>query len=570
MNLKKLEKLHPSLPNLTQEMQKNQLDRREFLRTSTLLGLSASAAYMLAGIKPGQQFPGGSAFAVDKPKRGGSLRIAMPVQEMADPSTYAWIEKSNIARFMVEHLTHTGIDNITRPYLATRWEASEDLKTWTFHLKQGLTWNNGDAFGADDVVAAILRWLDPEIGSSNLGLFDALVEEYDTGKTDKDGKPVMGKRGIANAIEKVNDHAVRLNLKQAALAMPENFYNYPTAITHRGFGIDYEADLSEHPIGTGAFRLTEFNVGEKAILKRDRDWWAGDFYLDEIIYTDYGSDPQASLNALEAKQVDMIYQVDVNNVNQLKAMNHIKLYTVPTAQTSIMRMQSKTKPFDDIRVRKAIQACSDPAATLDIAYFGYGVLAEDHHVAPLHPEYFQLPQRDHPDIGKAKQLLDEAGYPNGLDLEIAVGDTQGPFETAICEAFREQLAPAGIRLKINRLPTSQYWEIWNTAPFGLTFWTHRPLGTMVLSLAYRPGVPWNETEYDNPKFEKALNKAESLVDVEKRRAAMEEVQKIIQDDAIMVQPFWRSIFKAADKRVKNFKGHPTQYHQFDTVWLDDA
>src|SRR3546814_2153246 len=109
---------------------------------------------------------------------------------------------------------------------------------------------------------------------------------------------------------------------------------------------------------------------------------------------------------------------------------------------------------------------------------------------------------------------------------------------------------------------SQYWEVWTTAPFSLTSWTHRPLGTMVLGVAYRANVPWNETGYNNPEFEKALDKAESLLDVEERRKAMETVEKILQDDAIMVQPFFRSVFTATTDKVKGYVSHPTRYHQF--------
>jgi peptide/nickel transport system substrate-binding protein len=90
---------------------------------------------------------------------------------------------------------------------------------------------------------------------------------------------------------------------------------------------------------------------------------------------------------------------------------------------------------------------------------------------------------------------------------------------------------------------------------------------MVLSLAYRAGVPWNESGYNNPAFDKALDKAESLLDVEERRTAMAEVEKILQDDAIMVQPFFRSVFTATTSKVMGYSSHPTRYHQFNGVWL---
>jgi peptide/nickel transport system substrate-binding protein len=117
------------------------------------------------------------------------------------------------------------------------------------------------------------------------------------------------------------------------------------------------------------------------------------------------------------------------------------------------------------------------------------------------------------------------------------------------------------------MPSAQYWEVWDKAPFSLTSWTHRPLGTMVLSLAYRSGVPWNESGYNNPEFDKALDKAEAILDVEERRKAMAVVEKILQDDAVMVQPFFRSVFTATNSKVQGYSSHPTRYHQFNGIWL---
>ncbi len=118
------------------------------------------------------------------------------------------------------------------------------------------------------------------------------------------------------------------------------------------------------------------------------------------------------------------------------------------------------------------------------------------------------------------------------------------------------------------MPSSKYWEIWNKTTLGLTNWTHRPLGTMVLSLGYRSGVPWNETGYANPEFDAALDEAEAVLDADERRKKMEKVERILQDDAVMSQPVWMPRFTAASKRVRNLELHPTLYHQFHRVWLE--
>jgi len=471
-----------------------------------------------------------------------------------------------MARFIVEYLTRTKADNVTVPYLAERWEDDDKLETWVFHLRKGLKWSNGDDFTSADVAHTVNRWLDPEVGSSNLGLFGAMVEEYDTGKV-KDGKPVMGKRGIKGAVEVIDSHTIKFNLKQPALAMPENFYNYPTAIVHKGFGKDYEADLSKNPIGTGPCDLASFAVGERCILKKARDWWAGPFYLDEIHYYDHGEDTNAWIAALASQQVDMVYRVPNDAVETVKRLPFVDLHEAKTAQTGVMRFRISEKPFDNKKLRQAVAACMDHEEILKIAFRGLGQAAENHHVWQSHPEYAKLPPLKR-DIDKAKKLLAEAGYADGIELAIANGDTDGAWMTAACSVFKQQCAPAGITVNINKMPANQYWEVWDKAPWGYTTWTHRALGTMVLSLGYRAGVPWNEVNYNNPAFDAALDDAEATLDVTERSKKIEVCEKLLQDDAVIPQPFWRSVNKASNKRVKGFKTHPTLYHQFQDVWLD--
>jgi peptide/nickel transport system substrate-binding protein len=186
-------------------------------------------------------------------------------------------------------------------------------------------------------------------------------------------------------------------------------------------------------------------------------------------------------------------------------------------------------------------------------------------VAPVHPEYFPLPALER-DVEGAKALLKEAGKEN-LEITIDVGNTDGPWHQTVAEAMRDQMKDAGVTLNINVMPPSKYWEIWAKTPFGATAWTHRPLGTMVLSLGYRTGVPWNETAYANAEFDAALDKAESILDVEARKAQMETVERIIQDDAIMIQPLYRPVYTVVAEKVHGYPAHPTQYHQFNKVWL---
>ena len=566
---------HPLVDLARRQLAEGKSDRRDFLRNVTLLGVSAGAAYAMAGEILGEALVAPARAAEGDPVMGGVLRVSMSVQEMADPSVFSWTEMSNQARHIVEYLTYTGPDNVTRPYLAESWEPSDDLRAWTFRLRQGVKWSNGDDFTAEDVLFNLQRWLNPATGSSNIGLFAGLTEDYDTGQKNADGSPKMGQRERPGAVEKVDDHTIRLNFLKPVLSVPENLYNYPTAIVHRDFEKNGK-DLSKSPVGTGPYELAEFAVGQKCILKkRAGDYWGkdiadpymfGPIYLDEIHYYDHGAASTAQLAAFASGQVDAIYQFDIASYAMAESIPSSMIYEAKTAQTAGMRMKVTEKPFDDQRVRRAIQLCCDPAAYPTLIYQGRGLPGEHHHVAPIHPEYFALPSLQR-DVAQAKKLLAEAGYANGLEISIDCGNTDGPWQQQVCELFQQQLAEAGIRLNINLMPEAQYWEIWDKTPFGITTWTHRPLGTMVLSLGFRSGVPWNESGFASKEFDAALDAAEALVDVVQRRAAMEKVEKILQDAAVTVQPVWPPKFFSASDKVQGMTAHPTQYHQYHRVWL---
>ena len=566
---------HPLVGLARRQLAEGKSDRRDFLRNVTLLGVSAGAAYAMAGEILGEAILPPAAAAEGDPVMGGVLRVSMSVQEMADPSVFSWTEMSNQARHIVEYLTYTGPDNVTRPYLAESWEPSDDLRAWTFRLRQGVKWSNGDDFTAEDVLFNLQRWLNPATGSSNIGLFAGLTEDYDTGQKNADGSPKMGQRERPGAVEKVDDHTIRLNFLKPVLSVPESLYNYPTAIVHRDFEKNGK-DLSKSPVGTGPYELAEFAVGQKCILKkRAGDYWGkdiadpymfGPIYLDEIHYYDHGAASTAQLAAFASGQVDAIYQFDIASYAMAESIPNSMIYEAKTAQTAGMRMKVTEKPFDDQRVRRAIQLCCDPAAYPTLIYQGRGLPGEHHHVAPVHPEYFALPPLKR-DIEQSKKLLAEAGFANGLEISIDCGNTDGPWQQQVCELFQQQLAEAGIRLNINLMPEAQYWEIWDKTPFGITTWTHRPLGTMVLSLGFRSGVPWNESGFASKEFDAALDAAEALVDVEQRRAAMEKVERILQDAAVTVQPVWPPKFFSASDKVQGMTAHPTQYHQYHRVWL---
>ena len=244
-------------------------------------------------------------------------------------------------------------------------------------------------------------------------------------------------------------------------------------------------------------------------------------------------------------------------LDALKALPHVEIHQVSTAQTTVVRGKVTAAPWDDPRVLKAVRLATDTPKILELAYRGLGAPGEHHHVCPIHPEYAKLPFMSQ-DIAAAKALLAEAGHPDGIDAKIDINADQ-PWEVNAIQGMVEQWKLAGIRVKINVLPGAQFWEIWDKTPFGMTSWTHRPLGVMVLGLAYRSGVPWNESAFDNAEFDRLLTKAEGILDVDARREVVREIETLMQEEGPIVQPLWHSVLTAMDKRIKGFKMHPTSY-----------
>jgi peptide/nickel transport system substrate-binding protein len=545
---------HVLVPTLKRQLVERQIDRREFVRYATLLGMAAPAAYAFVAKVTGAPLAAPAAAQGTLPK-GGTLRIAMRCQDLKSPHTYSWVESSNSARQVLDYLAVTGVDNVTRPSLIEKWEPSADLKTWTLRVRKSVKWHNGRPFTADDVIWNFKRVLDPKTGSSVLGLMKGfLLEDIETGEKDDKGNPKKSSRlWDAGAIQKVDDFTVRLNGKTAQLAVPEQLFHYPFLILDPAENGEFKVGSN----GTGAFTLVENEVGRRQVLKaRKQGYWGGGPYLDQLEFIDLGDDPAASVAALASKQVDGLYGADIVQLEALQKIPHVQMYQVTTAYTATARMQP-VKPFDDKRVRQAMRYAIDPNAVLQVAHRGLGQPGEHHHVSPVHPEYAKLPPPSR-DVARAKKLLAEAGYPSGIDVEI-ICRPQPAWELLAVQTMVEQWKEAGIRVKINVMPSTQYWEVWTKVPFGFTTWAHRPLGIMSLALAYRSGGPWNESKYSNPEFDRLLTQAEGTLDVASRREIMSRLEAILQEDGPIVQPVWRAIFTFHDKRVQGFKPHPTLY-----------
>ncbi len=549
MNHKKT--IHPAIPELQDQMMKGKLSRREFMRYSALLGLSVSAAGQLAGLL----LPKKAAAAGIK--RGGVLRISQQVQKIDHPARFSWLMPSNATRQIWEYMTFTDENNVTHPYLCESWNASDDLKTWTFNVRKGVKFNNGDTFTADDCVFTIQQWLDDAVGSSLKGFVGSYLE--------------------ASGIEKINDHQFKLHLTKPSISLPEDFYQYTAQVlNHRTF----EGDMKKAPHGTGPFVLDTYKEGEICIIKARKDYWKKGAdgkplpYLDEVRFIDMGGEKAPQIAALKSGDIDMIDASDSPGPDIMKAVkgdSNINIIPVTTATTRVMRMRVDIKPWDDNRVRQALKLCQHREKILALAYQGEGMQGHDFHIYPKHPGYCEMPVPQY-DPMKAKQLLKEAGYPNGIDVNIAVG-SEWTDVVRYAEVLKQDSAPAGIRVNIQTMTTSQYWEKWTEVDLGITPWTHRPLETMVLNAAYvaddkgKP-VPWNETRWVDKEFSDLLAQATGTLDVDRRKQIMCKLQKIQMERGSIGIAYWMNTWMCPNKKIKNAIAHPNLLLLLSEVWLD--
>ena len=541
---------HSYVPVLVDQFKRNEVDRREFLRTASLLGVSAATAYGLAGLASPVQ-------AQTAKPRGGTLRISTTVYDVKSPPTATSTAHPLIFAQVVEYLTKTGIDNVTRGHLLQGWQPSADLKVWTLRVRPGVKWHSGRAFTARDIDWNLRRLLSDAVGSSVLGLMESyMLNRIDTGTVNAQGRKVFRHEFWSpRAIEVVDDMTLRLNLKAPQLAVPEHLGHYPAVMLYP----EENGVFGPNAVGTGAFKLTEIQPGRRAVIEAVKGYWGEGPWLDKVEFIDVGGAETAIANALVSKQVDGAFQVLPDSFPVLKAQAHLKYFEATTADTVTTRMNVRQKPFDDARVRKAFRLAVDTQKVSDLTFGTFSSPAEHHHVSPIHPEYAKLPPFVR-NVDMAKKLLADAGYPNGVDVEIVIQQNP-PHHLRHASALQSMWKDAGIRATIKVVPNPQYWDLWLTAPLGSTVWAHRSLGVMNLSLAYRTGVAWNESAYSNPQFDKLLDEAEGMPDPKARSVKMAEIQKLMQEDGPVVQTYWRKLFTFYDKRVIGFEMHP-EYQVF--------
>ena len=295
-------------------------------------------------------------------------------------------------------------------------------------------------------------------------------------------KSILGDCLAPSGIEKIDPHQVVLHLSRPELELPEHLF-HPSAmiLNHRTF----EGDFLKAPHGTGPFRIETFEKNIRCLLKRRYDYWQpGLPFLNEIEFLDLGRNVSSRVTALKNGTVDLIDLSDTGSsdaYSTLKNDRNIRLTPVPTARANVLRMRVDREPWNDNRVRRALKLCQHRDKIRYLAHNDQGRIGNDFHVCPTHPEYCEKKTIKY-DPRRAKSLLEEAGYGNGLDIHLTIAEGKPDIRTQAL-VLQNDAARAGFRIHLQEVPGYEYHRNRTMFDLGITPWAHHPLGVTALKLA---------------------------------------------------------------------------------------
>ncbi len=473
-----------------------------------------------------------------KPVYGGSITVAQGVEPPGlDPTTAT---SQAIPRVVYTNVLE-GLVKIDRngkivPALAKDYKMSKDGKEYSFVLNKGVKFHDGKPLDGEDVKFTFERLMDPKNATAH-------PEYY------KD----------IDSLQVVDPFTVKIKLKNVNSMFLFNLAR-PDSIIVNKQGVD---KLKTAPVGTGPFKFVEWARGDHVTLVKFEDYYRkGIPYLDKVTFKFIG-DPSAQIASLKAGDIDAIaYDVSPENALLLEKDPKFKVFNGYTTTKVIMSINNSRKPFDDVRVRRAMAYAIDRKAIIKGAMSGYGVPIGSH-MDPGNPYYVDLTSMYPYNPEKAKQLLKEAGYPDGFEAVIKLPE-RFAYARRSGEIIADMLSQVGIKLKIELIEWGQWIDrVFKNADYDLTVIGHAE--PFDINIYANPNYYFR---YNSPKFQETLKKAEMEVNPKVRKELYISCQKIITEDAVNSFLFVLPSLPTMKKEAMNWwKNYPIPAVDVTEVWI---
>ena len=435
-----------------------------------------------------------------------------------------------------EGLTRFGPDGSVQPGLAASWTISDDGLSYTFQLRQGVTFHDGTAFEASDVVFSLDRARAEDSTNAQKALFAGI-----------------------EGVEALGDTSVRIDL-----AAPQgNFlFNlaWGDAVMVAPESIE---DIKNQPIGTGAFRFEQWRRGDQISLSRNADYWGEAASLEAATFK-FISEPTAAYAAMLAGDIDAFYSYPApENLAQFERDPRFTVLSGNTEGETTLAMNNQQAPFDDIRVRKAVSHAIDRQAIIDGAMFGYGTPIGSH-FAPHNPDYVDLTANAAFNPALARDLLAQAGYAEGFSTTLKLPPPS--YARRGGEIIAAQLREVGIEAEISFLEWAQWLEqVFRGYDYGLTIVSHTE--PMDINIYARPDYYF---QYDNPDFQALIETLAVESDPAARSDLLAQAQTMIAEDFVNGYLFQLALTSVVDAKLQGiWKDAPTQAVDLTGVrWAD--
>jgi len=407
-----------------------------------LLKAGAAAGFVAATVKP-------AAAASHSPKKGGTLRLGLAGANTSD----SWDGRTHSDSFMIvmahgavfDCLTEIAADGSLKGELAESWEASADAKTWTFNLRKGVTFHDGKAFGADDMIASLKMHTAEGAKSAAKPIVEAVTD-----------------------MKKMSDHQVVLTLKAGNADFPYLLSDYHILMYPAGA----EAEAISSGNGTGLYKVENFEPGVRCTLSRVADHYKGDDagHFDSIEAVAI-NDSNARQTAMMTGQVDAINRVDLKAEALYNANPNVEIFEVTGNQHYTLPMLTNVAPFDSLEVRQALKHAINRQEMVDKILLGHGAVGNDHPIGPANQFYAaDLPQNDY-DPEKAKSLLKKAGL-DGLKVDLSAANAAFSGAIDAAQLYQASAKEAGIEINVVQEPDDGYWSnVWLKKPWCACYWS---------------------------------------------------------------------------------------------------